>query len=107
MTTKVEPMNKIKVLIADDHPIFRQGLKHAFSEVPDIEVLGEAATVIDVLEKIRSDRYDIVLLDVSMGEYNTLDTLKQMKIDCPKLPILVLSVFPEDHFACSVVVEVY
>jgi len=99
MITEAEPINKIKILIADDHPIFRQGLKHAFSEVPDIDVLGEAATVFEVLKKIRSDSYDIVLLDVSMGEYNSLDTLKQMKIDCPKLPVLVLSVFPEDHFA--------
>jgi two-component system, NarL family, invasion response regulator UvrY len=99
MITETETKTQIRVLIADDHPIFRQGLRHAFSEVSDMKVVGEAATVFEVLEKIRENSYDIVLLDVSMGGNNTLDTLKQMKIECPKLPVLVLSVFPEDHFA--------
>jgi DNA-binding NarL/FixJ family response regulator len=94
-----ETKTKIRILISDDHPIFRQGLKHAFSEMTDMLVAGEAATVHEILEKIREEEFDIVLLDISMGGQNTLDTLKQMKIDRPKLPVMILSVFPEDHFA--------
>lgn len=90
---------KIKILIADDHPIFRQGLKHAFSETADLEVAGEAASGPEVLEKIRTLDLNVVLLDISMAEQSSLDTLKQMKIDRPKLPVLILSVYPEDQCA--------
>tara|TARA_B100001123_G_C14787667_1_gene819130 strand:- start:42 stop:692 length:651 start_codon:yes stop_codon:yes gene_type:complete len=93
-----ETKTQIKILIADDHPIFRQGLKHAFSGAPDMNVVGEAATVHEIFERIRENSCDIVLLDVSMGGQNTLDTLKQMKINFPKIPVLVLSVFPEEQF---------
>lgn len=91
--------DKIRLLIADDHPIFRQGLKHAFLEYPDIEVAGEVSNGFELLEKIREEDFDVVLLDISMGGQNSLDTLKQLKIERPKLPVLVLSVYPEDSFA--------
>ena len=54
MITEAETKTQIKILIADDHPIFRQGLKHAFSEVTDMVVAGEAATVFEILERIRA-----------------------------------------------------
>ena len=89
----------IKLLIADDHPIFRQGLKHVFSKFSDINVVCEVSSCVELLEEIRKSDFDIVLLDVSMGGMNSLDALKQLKINRPKLPVLVLSVYPEDSFA--------
>lgn len=97
MTTTTQ--DKIKILVADDHPIFRQGLKHVFSETRNMEVVDEAANGFDLLEKVRTHDYDVVLLDISMEGSNSLDTLKQLKIERPKLPVLVLSVYPEDSYA--------
>ena len=94
-----EEQKKIRVLIADDHPIFRQGLKYALDYQHDIDVAGEVYNCSGLLKKIRNEIYDIVLLDISMGGQNSLDTLKQMKVEFPKLPVLVLSVYPEDTFA--------
>ena len=91
--------NKIKILIADDHPIFRKGLKFALNQNSDMDVTGEVSNGIELLDKIRKEEYNLVLLDISMGGQNSLDTLKQLKIDKPKLPVLVLSVYPEDTFA--------
>ncbi|MFQ5449288.1 MAG: response regulator [Nitrospinaceae bacterium] len=90
---------KIKVLIADDHPVFRQGLKHTFSETEDILATDEVENGDDLLIKARQGTYNLVLLDISMPGKNILDILKQLKTENPKLPILVLSVYPEDQYA--------
>ena len=90
---------KIKILIADDHPIFRKGLRYALSDISEMEIIDEVASCQQLLQKIEDKKFSIVLLDVSMGGQNSLDTLKQIKINRPKLPILVLSVYPEDNFA--------
>lgn len=88
----------MKVLIADDHPVVRQGIKQILTEKPDIMVAGEAVDGPDVLEKCRASDWDAVVLDLSMpgGE---LDLLKALKRERPTLPVLVLSVHPEDQFA--------
>jgi DNA-binding NarL/FixJ family response regulator len=90
---------KIKVIIADDHPLFRRGLKHAFAETPDIEVVDEAETGEDLLEKVRGMDLNIVLLDISLPGKGGLEILKQIREDCPKLPVLILTVYPEEHYA--------
>lgn len=89
----------IKLLIADDHAIFREGLKHILTECPGVDVAAEAKNGQEVLEKIRSDKYDIVLLDISMPGMSGLEVLKQLKIEKPKLPVLVLSMHPEEQYA--------
>jgi len=94
-----EKTGKIHILIADDHPIFRQGLAHAFSRTPDLVVAGEADNGHDVLSRIRENRYDVVLLDISMPGPNGLETLKQLKVEYPRLPVLVLSMYPENRYA--------
>lgn len=96
---KVKNGNKIKILIADDHPIFRRGLRNAFAETLDIEVVEEAANGFQLLEKARDNECDLVILDISMDGRNSLDTLKQLKVENPKLPVLVLSVYPEEAYA--------
>ena len=92
----------IKILIADDHPIVRQGLKQIISEYPDMTVADEAGNGKEVLSKVAKKDYDIVLLDISMPGRNGLDILKELKTKKPKLPVLVLSIYPEDQYAVRV-----
>jgi two-component system, NarL family, invasion response regulator UvrY len=94
-----ECKSKIKILIADDHPLFRQGLKNAFSETPDIEVVGEADNGNDVLGKVREYELSLVLLDISMPGKGGLEVLKQLKAEYPKVPVLILSVYQENQYA--------
>lgn len=90
---------KIRVLIADDHAIVREGLKQILSEVPDMVVAGEAADGQEALEMIRREAWDIVLLDMSMPGKSGIELLKQIKSEYPKLPVLILSMHKEDQYA--------
>lgn len=92
----------IKILVADDHPIVRQGFKQILSEYPDMTVADEAGNGKEVLSKVAKKEYDIVLLDISMPGRNGLDILKELKTKKPKLPVLVLSIYPEDQYAVRV-----
>jgi len=92
----------IKILIADDHPIVRQGLKQIISEEPAMQVLGEAQNSQEVLELVRKKNWDVVVLDITMPGRSGLDVLKELKTHRPRLPILILSVHPEDQFALRV-----
>lgn len=89
----------MKILIADDHTIFREGLKHILTEYPDMIVADEARNGREVLDKIWNNDYDMVLLDISMPGMTGLEALKQLKNDKPKLPVLVLSMHPEEQYA--------
>ncbi len=89
----------IKILIADDHPIVRQGLKQILSEEPDVAMVGEAQNSQEVLELVRKQDWDIVILDIKMPGRGGLDVLKELKHERPKLPVLILSVYPEDQYA--------
>lgn len=91
--------NKIKVLLADDHAVVREGLKLILSETSDIVALGEAKNGYEVLELIQKDHWDVVVLDAAMPGKSGLETLKQLKIDRPKLPVLILSMYPEERLA--------
>jgi two-component system invasion response regulator UvrY len=88
----------IKVLIADDHEIIRQGLKTIIAETSDLCVVAEAENGNEVLEKIKNIDVDVVVLDYDMPEKNGLDTLIELKSLFPKIPVLILSIFPEDHY---------
>ncbi len=98
MGTKKEN-GKIKIIIADDHPLFRRGLKHAFAETPDIEVVDEAETGEELLEKVRGMDLSLALLDISLPGRGGLEILKQLRDERPKLPVLILTVYPEEHYA--------
>lgn len=88
----------IKILIADDHAIVRAGLKRIIGETHDMEVVAEAATGAEALERARHTIPDVVVLDVSMPGRGGLDTLKELKRLLPKTRVLVLSMHPEDQF---------
>jgi two-component system invasion response regulator UvrY len=92
----------INILIADDHAVVRRGLKQIVSETPDLIVTGEASTGFEALDLVRGNDYDVVVLDISMPGGDGLDILKQLKKEKPKMPILVLSVHPEDQYAIRV-----
>lgn len=89
----------IKVLIADDHAIVRQGLKQILADIPDMEVFGEANSGDEALKFIRKEGWNILLLDISMPGKNVLELIKLSKQQSPHLPILILSMYPEDQYA--------
>jgi len=91
--------NPIRVLIADDHSIVRQGLKQILSDTPDLVVAGEASNGVEVMQLVRDGTWDVVLMDVSMPDRNGIDALKLIKKEFPRLPVLVLSMHPEEHYA--------
>jgi len=92
----------IRILIADDHTVVREGLKQIISETHDMTVADEAVDGHEVLNKALRDDYDVVVLDITMPGINGLDVLKQIKAQKPKLPILVLSMHPEEQYALRV-----
>ena len=92
----------LKILIADDHAIVREGLKQILAETSDMMVAGEAANGHEVLELVRKEDWDLVLLDLAMPEKDGLDTLKELKQEKPNLPVLVLSIYPEEQYAVRV-----
>jgi len=89
----------INILIADDHAVVREGVKRILSEMPDITVAGEAGNGQEALEKIAKKAYDLILLDIAMPGKDGLEILKEIKALKPKLPVLVLSMFPEEQYA--------
>ena len=89
----------ISILIADDHAIFREGLRQILEDVPDMAVAGEASSGQEVLEKVSKNDYDLLLLDIAMPGLSGLETLKLLKNQKPKLRVLVLSMYPEDQYA--------
>jgi DNA-binding NarL/FixJ family response regulator len=88
-----------KILIADDHEIFRKGVKQLLSEMTDEVVVDEASNGQEVIKKMWENDYDAVLLDISMPGRNGLDILKQIKSYKPALKVLILSMYPEEQFA--------
>lgn len=89
----------IRVLIADDHAIVRQGLRAILSDTDDMIVAGEAENGIRALQLLRDGHWDVVLMDVNMPDRNGIDTLKLVKKEFPKLPVLMLSMHPEEQYA--------
>ncbi len=89
----------IKILIVDDHPVFCQGLSLVFSKIPDIEISGEAHDGNEALEKIEKEEFDVVFLDISLPNHSGLEVLKRIKKLAPQLPVLMLSMFPEEQYA--------
>jgi len=89
----------IKILIADDHAIVREGLKQILSDTGDLVVAGEATNGQEVLELIRHEEWDLIILDLAMPGRDGLYTLKEVKREKSKIPILMLSIYPEEQYA--------
>ena len=91
-------MKVINILVADDHPVVRQGIRQIFGAADDMRVAEEAANGRELLDLARTVEHDLVLLDLSMPEMSGLDVLKNLRTLRPKLPVLVLSMHPEDQY---------
>ena len=89
----------IRVLLADDHKIVRDGLKRILAATSDVAVAGEAASGDEALALVRTNDYDLVLLDLSMPGLSGIDLVKRLKLEKPKLRLLVLSMHGERQYA--------
>jgi len=89
----------IKLLIADDHKIFREGLREIINKTSDIRVIDEAKSGSEVLSKVEENNYDVILLDISMPGRSGLDILKQLRQENPHIQVLILSMYSEEEFA--------
>jgi two-component system invasion response regulator UvrY len=92
----------IRILIADDHPIYRKGLLQILMETPDMFAVDEAESGEEALAKVWNNEYDLVLMDISMPGRGGMDALRVLKSHSPKLPVLVLSMHPEEQYAVRV-----
>jgi len=91
----------IRILIADDHSILRAGLRTLLAECEDMTVTGEASSGAEVLEMMKAAEHDVVLLDIGLPDMNGVDVLMQIKRQRPQLPVLMLSMHPEEQFAVN------
>lgn len=89
----------IRVLLADDHPIVRTGMKQVLLKAPDIKITGEAGSGEEALQLLRCQKYDLVILDISLPGISGLEALRRIKARTPTLPVLMLSMYPEEHYA--------
>ena len=90
--------NKIKIIIADDHAIVREGLKQIVAEEKDMLVCGEAENASGLMELLNKEQWSIVVLDINMPGKSGLEALKDIKQIYPNLPVLILSMFSEDQY---------
>jgi DNA-binding NarL/FixJ family response regulator len=89
----------IRVVIADDHTILREGLRQLLGSSPDIVVVAEAADGHEVMARVREETFDVLLLDMSMPGKSGIELIKQVKAEKPKLRVLVLSMHEEEQYA--------
>jgi len=89
----------IEILLADDHAIIRDGLRQIIADTDDLTVAGEAVNGSEVLARVRERNWDILVLDISMPGKSGLELIKQIKIERPKLPILIFSMHDEEQYA--------
>ncbi|NMG28574.1 response regulator [Aromatoleum evansii] len=92
-------MEKLRVLLADDHAIIRDGLKQILADTEDLAVCGEAANGNEALQLVREQDWDVVVLDISMPGRSGLDLIRLIHDEKPKLPILILSMHHEEQYA--------
>ncbi len=89
----------IRLLLVDDHTIFRQGLKRLLAEQEGFDVVAEASDASDALRRVREEEFDVALLDVNMPGRSGLEMLPSFRAERPSLPIVVLSMYPAEQYA--------
>ena len=89
----------MRILVTDDHPIFRSGLKETLLKESDVDFVGEADTGQKALELARKQRWDVVILDITMPGKGGFEVLQELRRELPRLPVLILSAHPEDQLA--------
>ena len=91
----------IRIAIVDDHAMVRAGLRQFFADQPDLRVVAEAANGRQALDIVRQGEVDVIVMDISMPEHSGVDALTAIKARAPDLPVLILSGFPEEHYATT------
>lgn len=91
----------IRVLLCDDHRVVREGLKQILADAGDIEVAGECSDGAEALRQAHIQAIDLVLLDIAMPVQDGLEVLRRLKEELPRLPVLMLSTYPEKHYAAQ------
>ena len=91
----------IRIAIIDDHAIVRAGLRQFFSEQVDLTVVAEAANGREAVDIVRKGQVDVLVMDLSMPDQSGVDALAAIKARAPDLPVLILSGFPEEHYATT------
>ncbi|MDM0104941.1 response regulator transcription factor [Variovorax sp. J22R24] len=93
----------IKIGIVDDHAIVRTGLKDFFSQHVDLRVVGEAATGREAIDLVRSHEIDVLVMDLSMPGQSGIDAIAMVRAKAPDTGILILSGYPEEHYAMNLI----
>lgn len=93
--------DQIRVVIADDHAVFRQGTRELLAREADIEVVGEAANGEEAVRVVRASRPDVAILDISMPVLNGIDATRQIKQQCPETRILILTAYDYDEYVVA------
>jgi len=91
-------MPKIKVLLADDHTLFRQGIKNLLASEPDVEVVAEVSNAGDAMEKTAELRPDVVLMDIGMPGFSSFEATRQIKKDRPETKVLFLTMYDDEDY---------
>lgn len=89
----------IDILMADDHTIFRRGIRRLLSDETDMRVVAEASNGQEAIEYLNSQNFDLVLLDINMGGRGGLDTLQRIRREWKKLPVVILTMYPQEQYA--------
>ncbi|MBI3901325.1 MAG: response regulator transcription factor [Nitrosomonadales bacterium] len=89
----------INVLVVDDHSLIRKGLKQILDDTSDIRVTGEAETGQEAIRMAREHKYDIALLDITLPDKYGIDVLRQLRLQRPDMPVLILSMHPDEQYA--------
>src|SRR4026209_860543 len=89
----------LRVLVVDDFPLFRRGVRDLLDEGFKAVKIGEACDAYEMLKLLKLKPWDVAILDISMPSMNGLDALKQVKQEFPDLPVLILSMYPEEQYA--------
>lgn len=95
----MSPSLRTRILLADDHTMFREGVKQLLTNTTEFEVVDEANDAAQVIQKVQDTKCDVVILDISMPGRDGIDVLKQIRQIKPQLHVLVLSMYPEDQYA--------
>lgn len=92
-----------RIIIADDHAVVRTGLQMILDETTDLSICGEASNGYELIEKLKTDHYDLVILDISMPGKDTIDLLKEIQATWVRLPVVILSMNPDEIYAVRMI----
>lgn len=93
------PANKRTIFLVDDHPLVREWLTNLIHEQPDLSVCGEAESGPEALQRILANKPDVAIVDISLKDSSGIELIKSLKLSCPSVAVLVLSMHEELHYA--------